>query len=93
MNDVERMQGEIAALSRRLERLEQLARARAAASGDEAEAGKVAQIVGFPVEVLILPGETAARRQLAGELRKRGWSAARISRVLHCDEKTVRRWN
>ena len=93
MNDVERMQGEMAALSRRVERLEHLARSRAASDEDSIEAGRVAQIVGYPVEVLVLPERIEERRALAEELRRRGWSYSRISRVMKCDEKTVRRWS
>lgn len=86
------MQGELLGLSLRVEKLEHLARATAAAGGDLNEAGRVAQIVGFPVEVLLLPERVEQRQALALELRRRGWSFTRISRVMNCDEKTVRRW-
>lgn len=92
MNEVEKMQGQVAALSKRIERLEELLRTRAAASGDELEAQRVAQVIGFPVEVLVVPHRYHERLAFMRELRKRGWSFARISRVLNCDEKTVRRW-
>lgn len=92
MNSVEMMQGQLAALSRRVERLEELARARAAGSSDVAEAQKVAQLVGFPVEILVLPKRIEERRRLARELRSRGWSAARIARVMKCGERAVAFW-
>jgi SOS response regulatory protein OraA/RecX len=92
MNDVEKMQGELLALARRVERLETLARANARAGADGQEAARVAQIIGCPVEVLVLPERMEERHALARELRRRGWSFTKISRVMNCDEKTVRRW-
>ncbi len=92
MNDVERMQGQLAALARRVEELESLARSQGAASLDEREAGRVAQLIGFPVEILILPKEINKRRALARALCKKGWGVERISRVLRCNSSTVWRW-
>jgi DNA-directed RNA polymerase specialized sigma24 family protein len=92
MNQIELMQGELSALSRRVARLEEVARAQAVVGVDGAEAGRLAQQLGFEVEILVLPERMGERRALALQLRARGWSYARIARVLACDEKTVRRW-
>lgn len=92
MNDVERMAGQITALSRRIERLEKLARCQAANSQDSTEAGRVAEIIGFPVEILVIPERLEERRTLALELRRRKWSFSRIARALNCAERTVWRW-
>lgn len=83
---------QVAMLSRRIEKLEQLARCQSASSSDAMEAQRVAQIVGFPIEILVVPERMGERRQLAIELRKRQWSYERISRVLNCAERTIRRW-
>lgn len=91
MNAVEQMQGQIAALAGRMERVENLLRSRAASSADEKEAQRVAEKLGFDVEILLLPKQTQARRRLARELRAKGWSAARIARAFNCCERTAER--
>jgi len=86
------LEGKVSSLVRRVEALEGLARARAAASGDELEAQITAELIGFSVDVLVLPECIEERQRLARRLRLKGWSFERISRVLGCCEKSVRRW-
>lgn len=92
MNSIDLLQGELAALARRVTRLEELARHRAVTTGDSTEAERIAQLIGFPVEILIIPDRISERRQFAIELRKRGWSFSRISKVMNCSERTIWRW-
>jgi DNA-binding NarL/FixJ family response regulator len=87
MNAVELMEAKLAGLSRRVDQLETLAR-----SATDAGAADVAREAGLPVEILLLPERQAERRALAGKLRERGWSVARIARALRCCERTVERW-
>lgn len=91
MNSVEQMQGELAALARRVSRLEDLQRLSAVGTADEKEAQRIAQTLGFAVEVLIIPKRFAERKRLARSLRAKGWSAARIARVFRCCERTAER--
>lgn len=100
MNQVEMMQGELAALSRRVRKLEVLFESRAVLTTDEKAAQKAAETMGFTVEILMLPPYTGRRgqrkereqrRQLARKLNKDGWSASRIARALNCTDRTAQR--
>jgi hypothetical protein len=67
------------------------------AGADELAAQRVAQRLGFGVEVLRVPAGTSARenavkRLLASQLAGLEWSQARIARVLHVTERSVCRW-
>lgn len=77
---------------KRIEVLEQSAKGKAAAGADELEAQSLAGSLGFHVDVLTLPARRSERVRLARVLSYKEWSAERISRVLRCSEKTVRRW-
>jgi hypothetical protein len=92
VNQVELLQAELAVLSRRVAALEDLARAKVTNVKDQNQAQKIAQLIGFPVEILLLPQRISERKQLAKELRDRDWSFARIARVLNCSERSVWRW-
>jgi|ERR1043166_2238855 DNA-binding NarL/FixJ family response regulator len=92
MNEVERLQGQVAALARRVEALESMLRLVQGSGADAREAGRMVLEVGFPVEILHLPSRVDERRTVALRLRERGWSQARIARVMGCCEKTVERW-
>lgn len=92
MNAVEIMQGELAALSRRVVQLEELLRGRGDMSKDEFEAQRVAESLGFDVDVIMVPRHVKERRQLAEELKKKGWSASRIARAMYCCDRTAQRW-
>jgi hypothetical protein len=92
MNQVEQMQGQVAALSLRLSGVEQLLRMLHAAGADEVEAAKVAQAIGFPVDILLLPEALKQRQELARQLKIKGWGYERIGRALNCSEKSIRRW-
>jgi len=69
-------------------------------SADDLEAQRVAQEMGFGVEVIVLwkrrggglTGRTEKIRKLALELHRRKWSASRIARALKCCERSVERW-
>lgn len=92
MNDVERMQGEIAALSRRMKQIEIAFKSRLDFCRDEKEAAELAAELGFSVEVLYVPANHRHRAQLGRALADRGWSAARIARAFNTTERTVERW-
>lgn len=80
------------ALTLRVEALEAAALARLAAGRDDLAAQRVAAALGFAPEVLVLPKPAARRRELARELRQRGWSAARLAKVFRVCERTAERW-
>lgn len=83
------------ALTIRVEALESVAQARLAASGEELAAQRIAEELGFEVKLIGLPASRAGnpgKRKLARELAARGWSAARIARVLRVCERTAERW-
>lgn len=92
MNQVELLQGEMAALAGRVRKLEVLVGAHVELSVDERAAQLVAQDIGFDPGILVLPDKFKERRALARHLRKQKWSASRIARALNCDQRTVGRW-
>jgi hypothetical protein len=100
MNQVEEMQGKIAALSGRIERLEKVNEAQlktingltAAFGPDSTAAQMIAQEMGFAVEVLVIADRRRERWALARRLKEKGWSLARIARALGCCERSVERW-
>lgn len=91
MNQVELLQGQVAALSRRMECYEKLLRLVQVTGNDPTEAGRVAIEVGFDVEIFHIKRKKD-RWWMAQELRNRGWSIDRIARVFGCSERAVRRW-
>jgi DNA-binding NarL/FixJ family response regulator len=92
MNQVEMMQGRFEALSLRLGQVEERLAALSRATADGALAQQLIQEMGFSLDCLFIPSRVLERRRLAENLRRRGWSQARIARVLNCCEKTVERW-
>lgn len=102
MNDVDRMRIELEALRKDVRRLEVLFQTKAALNDDEREAQHMAELMGFPVEIMMLPighkGQAANSvkdklRRVARELRcKRSWPASRIARALHLSERTTQRF-
>jgi len=87
------LQAHVGALESRLRKLEiefgQMVKAR----GDDLRAQRVAQELGFGVEVLhsLQRGRRKERQLLAAELKKKGWSSERVARVLNCSSRTVQR--
>ena len=92
LNSVELMEGKLLVVTQRVQKLEILFASRAVLTSDEREAERVAGTLGFPVEVILLSKKTTERKALAKELNVRAWPASRISRVMHCCERTVERW-
>jgi hypothetical protein len=92
VNLVEQLQGEIAVMTNRIRKLEVQFASLAVTRGDEQAAAAVAEELGFPVEILIVPTDRAKRVALARELHRRRWSQARIARVLHACERTIERY-
>lgn len=87
------MQGQIAALSRRVEKLEIQFHSAALASGDDKEAQILAETMGFPVEIVFTPQPSSPQREkLARALKAKKWSNERIARVMKVSERTVRTW-
>lgn len=92
------MRIELDAAVKRLRRLEVLFEHKSHVLDDEEEAQRVAQELGFGVEIVmkpVRPGDqnTGPRQQIALVLRKRmKWAASRIARALHCCERTAERW-
>lgn len=77
---------------KRIEILEGLEAGRRSLDADEAAAQKVAQDIGFTPAVLTVPAKRDERMTLARQLRSRGWSLARIARVMRTGERNVARW-
>lgn len=101
MNTIERVEGEVAVLARRLRRIEELLSSREGLVHDERAAGETAARLGYRAEVIYLEdapsnaGRKKAqgeRRAVAIELRRAGWSATRIARAFCCADRTVQRW-
>lgn len=99
MNQIELLQGEIAGLSARMKRLEVINESRGLTSQDTLEAERVAQTLGFNVEIIYLPRGAGTkthakqRRELARKLHTdKKWNSERIARALGCWERTVWRW-
>lgn len=93
MSEIEQIQSKLSALHQRVERLETMGQLRARACSDCEGAKQIAREAGLDAAVLIDPLRTSERKQLAQLLRRtHQWSAARISRVLVCSERTVERW-
>jgi hypothetical protein len=92
MNSVEQMQGELAALSKRVIELEKAAQQRMEGNPDQLKAQRVAEEIGFSVNVIMLPMRGKERKKVARELKARKWSLSRIARALNCCERTVERW-
>jgi DNA-binding NarL/FixJ family response regulator len=92
MNQVEMMQGRFEALALRLGQVEERLAALSRATADGVLAQQLIQEMGFSLDCLFIPSRVLERRRLAENLRRRGWSQARIARVLNCCEKTVERW-
>lgn len=98
MNEIERLQGELAAVSLRMRRLEVIFESRGVVSDDSREAERVAQQLGFAVEVVYLPkgagtkSRARERREIARRLRsEEQWTVMRIARALGCTERAVER--
>jgi hypothetical protein len=97
VNEVERMRIELDAALKRVRRLEVIFETRAIFTDDEREAQRIAEQLGFDVEILMLPVKpgtkgAAERRKVAMELRRRkNWPVSRIARALHCCERTAER--
>lgn len=97
MNEIERLQGELVAMSRRMRRLEVIFESRGVVSEDSREAERVAEQLGFEADVIYLPATAGtktharARRELAGRLSLKGWTHERIARAMGCSERSVRR--
>lgn len=98
MNDVERMRIEMEAMRNRLRRLEVAYETKTIFNDDEREAQRLAEQLGFKVDIVILRvkkdhASGQARRCIARELRMRKkWPFSRIARALHlADEKSARR--
>jgi ribosomal protein L29 len=82
---------------KRLRKLEVFFEQRMMFTGDEREAQRVAEQLGFDVEVVLLPVETTdrfaeARRTIARVLRKKKWTVERIARAMNCSPRTANRW-
>jgi hypothetical protein len=88
----------VGALSHRVQRLEVLAGMGKPASEDEKVAQRLAEELGFEVEILYPPkGEGAMkvveqRRRTAHALKQQGWSVSRIARALKTCERVVLRY-
>lgn len=90
------MRIELDAALKRVRRLEVLHESQLRSMDDEKEAQRIAEELGFIVEILMLPvksgpGQPEARGKVAKALRKKKWPISRIARVLHCCERTVER--
>lgn len=92
MNEVERLQGEVAALSRRMARCETLLAFKQQDHGWSAAAAAVAEEIGVGAAVMNDGAAIEGRRKLAMALAKRRWSCARIARVMGVCERTAQRW-
>lgn len=93
MNAFERLEGIVALVIRRVEKLEQEARARLPLDADDFAAQQAAEECGFAVEVLRLPEKIAERRKLARFLHEqKHWSKARVARAFRVTERTAERW-
>jgi len=92
MNQVEIMQGELAALAHRLGLAEERLGRLAAGSGDAQVVAELAWAQGVAPADLGLSRHWPARRQLARRLWNLGWSNARVARGLGLCERTVARW-
>ncbi|MDE2099819.1 MAG: hypothetical protein KGL39_21380 [Patescibacteria group bacterium] len=91
MNLLDQLQGQIAALSRRVGELEAATRPSRRETAEAAEARAVCEGIGLEWEVWER-WDQGQKRALARELRGRGWSLARVGRVLHRSERTVKRY-
>jgi hypothetical protein len=93
------MRIELEALRRTVRRLEVLTETKAIFNDDEREAQRIAEQLGFKVDIVILRVKrdnagSQARRCIARELRTRKkWSLSRIGRAMHLQggERSVRR--
>ena len=97
MNEVERMKIEVDALRKDVRRLQVYFESRMIFHDDEREAQSVAEQMGFPVEILILPPHPGLRqpvhRQVAQQLHcKKRWPMSRIARALRVSERTIGKW-
>jgi len=92
MSELEGIQSKLCALHRRLERLEQLRGLRSRACSDCEAAAALVSAAGLAPECLLDPSRNAERRRIARLLRDQDWSAARISRVMSCCERSIERW-
>ena len=99
MNSIELLQGEIAAMSARVKRLEVIFQSRGVISQDTTDAERLAEAMGFETEVIFLPRDAGTkkyareRKRLARRLqREKKWPAERIARTMGCSYRTVERW-
>lgn len=95
MNALEELQCKLAALQLRVTRLEQLHEPDHLRRHDVAEALVLANQLGLNRDAMgsqprgrAIPG----KQRLAGELRKRGWTCARIAKAINCSDESVKRW-
>jgi hypothetical protein len=98
MTRFEAMEARVAGLSARVLKVERALEGRLAADGDELAAQQQAEALGFGAEVLVLAAScqgasNRGKRAVARRLADKGWSAARIARVLRVCERTVERWS
>jgi DNA-directed RNA polymerase specialized sigma24 family protein len=97
VNDVDRMRIELDALRKTVRKLEIAYETKIIFNDDEREAQRIAEQLGFNVEIFQLAVTrshrgAAPRRRIARELReKKCWAYSRIARALHCDPRSVRR--
>ena len=93
MNELEAIQTKLTCLNQRLERWERVCGLCQNSNADMFMARDFAVKEGITLIVLADNRKTVERRELARLLRsKKKWSAARISRVLGCCERSVERW-
>lgn len=92
MTWAEGMECKFALLFTRVVKLESLVRSLQASGAGAGEACAVARDVGLDPDILVQPLKIVERRRLGIELRRRGWTFAKISKVMSCQEKSVRRW-
>jgi hypothetical protein len=98
VNQIELLQGELAAVSARMKRLEVVFQSRGLTTGDSMEAERMAETMGFDIEIVYLPRnagtkkDAKARRELARRLHTENkWTAERIARALGCSYRTAER--
>lgn len=96
MNAFELLQGQLAALTQRMRKLEVLFES--LATPDQRDAAEVAAEHGFSVDVVLIPPTPGSRtgsknkRAIARALHQKKWTVPRIARALKSCERTVRRW-
>ncbi len=99
VNEIERLQGEIVAMSKRIARLEIIFQSRGVLSDDARQAEALAETLGFELEVIYLPASARPRKgvyarkrsEIVRRLHAEGWNNTRIARALSCADRTVER--